>query len=251
MMRTITSWIDNNAYAGFSRNWDDTIFRQRILSSLKTEHHVLDLGAGAGIVGQMNFKGCAHKVCGVDLDPRVVSNPFLNEGRVSDAGEIPYADRSFNVVFSDNVLEHLDDPLIVFREVERVLKPGGVFLFKTPNKWHYMPTIARLTPHGFHQYVNRLRGRADVDTFPTRYRANSFGDVARLAADAGLVVDRIDRIEGRPEYLRMTWPTYLIGLAYERLVNSAEIFAPLRILLVGSLRKPFADDIGPTGEPNS
>ncbi|MEI2780661.1 MAG: hypothetical protein V9H25_05130 [Candidatus Competibacter sp.] len=44
----------------------------------------------------------------------------------------------------------------VFREVARVLKRGGVFLFKTPNKTHYMPTIARLTPHRFHQFVNRI-----------------------------------------------------------------------------------------------
>jgi SAM-dependent methyltransferase len=174
----------------------------------------------------------------------VVNNPMLDEGRVANVDGIPYEADRFDVVFSDNVLEHLDKPLEVFREVARVLKPGGVFLFKTPNKWHYMPTIARLTPHGFHQYVNRIRGRAEVDTFPTRYHANSLGDVERLAADAGLLVSHIDRVEGRPEYLRMTWPTYVVGLAYERLVNSAEIFAPLRILLIGMLRKPTGESDG-------
>ncbi len=76
------------------------------------------------------------------------------------------------------------------------------------------------------------------------------GDVTCLARDAGLVVDHIDRVEGRPEYLRMTWPTYLVGLAYERLVNSAEIFAPLRILLVGSLRKPIAVGDGVSAKPS-
>jgi 2-polyprenyl-3-methyl-5-hydroxy-6-metoxy-1,4-benzoquinol methylase len=84
-------------------------------------------------------------------------------------------------VFPDNVLEHLYEPEEVFREVARVLKPGGVFLFKTPNKWHYMPTIAQLTPHGFHRAVNRWRGRAEIDIFPTRYRANTYADVAHLA----------------------------------------------------------------------
>lgn len=238
-MTSLVPRIDLTCYPGFKRNWDDQLFRERILLHLRPDAAVLDLGAGAGIVEQMNFRGLAGSVCGVDLDPRVVDNPMLDEGRVANADGIPYEDGRFDVVFSDNVLEHLDEPLQVFREVERVLKPGGVFLFKTPNKWHYMPTIARLTPHGFHQYVNRLRGRAAVDTFPTRYRANCLGDVARLAAATGLLVERLDRIEGRPEYLRMTWPTYLIGLAYERLVNSAEIFAPLRILLIGCLRKPL------------
>ncbi len=236
-MTSLVSRIDRACYPEFMRNWDDQLFRERILLHLRPDATVLDLGAGAGIVEQMNFRGLARSVCGVDLDPRVVGNPMLDEGRVANADGIPYEDGRFDVVFSDNVLEHLDEPLRVFREVERVLKPGGVFLFKTPNKWHYMPTIARLTPHGFHQYVNRLRGRAEVDTFPTRYRANCLADVARLAADSGLLVERLDRIEGRPEYLRMMWPTYLVGLAYERLVNSNEVFAPLRILLIGCLRK--------------
>jgi len=237
-VNSFVAWMDRTWYPGFQRNWDDHLFRERILAHLRPDATVLDLGAGAGIVQQMNFRGLAASVCGVDLDSRVVDNPMLDEGRVADANKIPYEDDRFDVVFSDNVLEHLSEPLTVFREVARVLKPGGVFLFKTPNKWHYMPTIARLTPHAFHQYVNRLRGRAELDTFPTCYRANTPGEVARLAADAGLLVDCVDRIEGRPEYLRMTWATYLAGFAYERLVNSAEMFAPLRILLVGSLRKP-------------
>ena len=191
-----------------------------------------------GIVEQMRFKGLAAKVCGIDLDPRVVDNPMLDEGRVADASRIPYEDGHFDLVYADNLLEHLRDPLAVFREVSRVLKCGAMFLFKTPNKTHYMPTIARLTPHRFHRYVNRLRGRAEVDTFPTLYRANTRLDLTRLAAASGLVIERLSHIEGRPEYLRMTWPTYVVGALYERLVNSTELFAMFRVLLLGELRKP-------------
>ena len=85
--------------------------------------------------------------------------------------------------------------------------------------------------------ARRLRGRAEADTFPTRYRANTYSEVRRLAVASGLTVERLDRIEGRPEYLRMTWPTYLLGAAYERLVNSWEGLAMFRVLLVGELRK--------------
>lgn len=229
--------MDRQCYPQFDKNWDDTLFRERILAALKPGFTVLDLGAGAGIVSQMNFKGRAGKVCGVDLDERVVSNPFLDEGRVSDAGEIPYDDEQFDLVFSDNVLEHLDHPADVFREVARVLKPNGIFMFKTPNKWHYMPTIARLTPHAFHQSISRLRGRAAVDTFPTRYRANTKGEIERLARETGFSVVAIERIEGRPEYLRMVWPTYIAGITYERLVNASALFEPFRVLLVGTLSK--------------
>jgi SAM-dependent methyltransferase len=178
------------------------------------------------------------KVCGIDLDPRVIGNPALDEARVADAESIPYEDCTFDVALADNVLEHLESPLKVFLEIARVLTPGGLFLFKTPNKWHYMPIIARLSPHKFHALVNRWRGRADVDIFPTRYRANSARAIAALAAKAGLKPESIERIEGRPEYLRMAAPIYVLGAAYERVVNSTEYLAGVRILLIGALHKP-------------
>ncbi len=236
-MSRATIWLDQKLYPGFEDNWDDKIFRETVLEFLKPDMEILDLGAGAGIVGQMDFRGKADRVCGVDLDPRVEHNPFLDEGRVSDAGEIPYPDGSFDLVYSDNVLEHLEHPAKVFNEVSRVLKPGGLFMFKTPNKWHYMPTIARLSPHSFHQFVNRMRGRAVVDTFPTLYRANTKGDVSLLAKQAGFQVLEIKRIEGRPEYLRMSTPTYLLGMLYERIVNRTEMLAPFRVVLIGVFRK--------------
>lgn len=236
MTRT-TSWLDRVLYPRYEKNWDDLLFRERILSHLHKGSVVLDLGAGAGIVTAMNFRGLAARVCGVDLDERVVKNSMLDEGRISDAGEIPYPDETFDVVFSDNVMEHIADPAAVFREVYRVLRPEGVFLFKTPNRSHYMPAIARLTPHKFHQFVNRLRGRAEADTFPTLYRANSKAQVGNLAENSGLQIERLSRIEGRPEYLRFNPLTYLVGAAYERLVNSTEMLARFRILLVAELRK--------------
>jgi len=230
--------IDRRFYPQFDRNWDDVLFRKKLLAFIHPEATVLDLGAGAGIVEAMNFRGHAGRVCGVDLDPRVVENPYLDEGIVADAGKIPYPDASFDLVFADNVMEHIDKPDQVFAEIERVLRPGGRLLFKTPNKSHYMPVIARLTPHGFHQWINRKRGRHETDTFPTRYKCNTPADVRAIACRAGLGVDAIDLVEGRPEYLRVSAPTYLVGLGYERLVNASDLLERFRILLIGTLSKP-------------
>jgi hypothetical protein len=47
-----------------------------------------------------------------------------------------------------------------------------------------------------------------------------------------------DRIEGRPEYLRLTFLTYIFGLFYERIVNASDRLARWRILLIAELRKP-------------
>jgi hypothetical protein len=98
--------------------------------------------------------------------------------------------------------------------------------------------ISRVTPHAFHRFYNRLRGRPDADTFPTHYRANSRPQVSRLARSVGFRVERLTLIEGRPEYLRISVPTYAAGRFYERAVNGWEKLAMFRILLIVELRKP-------------
>lgn len=239
-MGRLVRWLDRWWYPAHADHWDDKLLRQRILGIVTREHVILDLGAGAGIVREMNFKGLVARVSGIDPDPRVKVNPHLDEGRVGVGDALPWPDKTFDVVFCDNVLEHLPDPQAVFLEVYRVLKPGGTFIAKTPNAWHYMPLIARLTPTSFHRFVNRLRGRDSVDTFPTLYRANTAGAVRRLAKASGLREVSIERIEGRPEYLRMTAATYVFGWAYERVVNSGAWLERFRILLLVTLAKPAA-----------
>lgn len=85
--------------------------------------------------------------------------------------------------------------------------------------------------------MNRLRGRERSDTFPTRYRANTPRDLRRLAFSTGFSVDAIDLLEGRPEYLRITPPTYLVGWMYERLVNSVPWLAIFRVVILAEFRK--------------
>jgi SAM-dependent methyltransferase len=230
--------MDAKLYPSFQSKWDDELFRNVILENLRPTHHLLDIGAGAGRVSQMDFRGHAARICGVDPDERVVANPHLDEGRVGYGERLPYPDDTFDIVIADNVVEHFVDPVAVFGEVRRVLKPAGVFLFKTPNKWHYVAGMSRMTPHWFHQSYNRFRGRAAEDTFPTQYRANSRADIARTAAKAGLTVERIAFVEGRPEYLRPFALAYLAGWAYEKLVNSLPALGPIRVVLIATLRKP-------------
>jgi SAM-dependent methyltransferase len=236
-MLNLVEWIDRRFYAKFPQNWDDELFRDTILQLIDPSWEALDLGAGAGLLPQMNFRGIVRKVSGVDLDPRVLSNHALDEASLGVGEAIPYPDEAFDLIFADNVLEHLPDPAAVFREIWRTLRPGGVFLFKTPNRRHYVPTLARLTPHAVHQFVNRLRGRAADDTFPTHYRANTSAAIRRLARDADLIVQELRLIEGRPEYLRMSALTYLPGMAYERVVNSIPWLAPFRVVMIGQLSK--------------
>lgn len=234
----LVHWMDAHLYPEHASHWDDVLFREAVLSLLGPGRRLLDLGAGAGIVREMDFRGHAAEVCGLDPDPRVLDNPHLDRARVGTGEAIPWEDGSFDVVVADNVLEHLEDPVAVFREVARVLRPGGRFLAKTPNRRHYVPTVARLTPHSFHRAVNRARGRRGEDTFPTRYRANTPGTLRVLAEASGLRLTDVRLVEGRPEYLRTNPLLYAFGWGYERLVNRFESLAPFRVLLVATFEKP-------------
>jgi len=237
-MSALTSYFDRAFYPELTDNWDDQFFRRAIEAKLTPDSIVLDLGAGAGIVAEMNFRGKVARVCGVDLDPRVCDNPHLDEGLIADGGSIPYDDDTFDVIFADNVMEHIADPAAIYGEVWRTLKPGGIFLFKTPNKTHYMPTIARITPHSFHEFVNNLRGRKEIDTFPTLYRTNTASSIQYWAQRTGFVDCRVRRIEGRPEYLRINSLLYAFGILYERIVNCARLLEPFRILIIAEMKKP-------------
>jgi len=232
--------LDQRWYPQFEPNWDNRLFREMLLKRIDGTKRVLDYGCGRGHVEHMNFRGIAGFVAGIDPEKAVFENPFLDDARILELPKaaIPYEDESFDVVFADNVMEHVADPLVTFREIGRVLKPGGVFLAKTPNKWHYMPLIARCTPTWFHKAVNRRRGRQEHDTFPTCYRCNSAGDVRALAARTGLEVREIARVEGRPEYLRFNAATYACGRLYERAVNSIGALEPFRCVLMFEVAKP-------------
>lgn len=230
-------WIDERFYPTCQDRWDDHLFRKEILVLLAPGHVVLDLGAGAGITPFMDFRGQAAKVCGVDPDPRVLENPLLDEAKISTGESLPYADAQFDVVIANSVLEHLSCPAKVFREVSRVLKPGGFFLTKTPNKWHYVTLMSRMTPHWFHTTYNSLRGVVGEDVFPTFYMANTARDLEILARQSNLEMLKCSLIEGRPEYLRVFWPAYLLGTLYERLVNRYGFLQFIRVVIIAQFRR--------------
>jgi hypothetical protein len=100
-----------------------------------------------------------------------------------------------------------------------------------------VPAVARLTPHWIHQRVAARRGRHEADTFVTHYRANTFGAIRKLARGARLEVEEIRFVENRPEYCRIHPGLYVLGIAYERLVNLSDSLAAFRVVIVGTLRK--------------
>jgi malonyl-CoA O-methyltransferase len=100
---------------------------------------VVDLGAATGASSRLlekRFKGA--KLVSVDI-----AIEMLRRGRArkawlaktafaqASARQLPFADQSVDVVFSNLLLPWIDDPAAVFSEVARILRKGGLFAFAT------------------------------------------------------------------------------------------------------------------------
>ena len=98
----------------------------------------LEIGCGTGFF-LLNLKqaGVLDEAHVTDLSPGMVSAAIRNgaalgfdvDGRVADAESIPYDDATFDLVVGHAVLHHIPDVELALREVLRVLKPGGRFVF--------------------------------------------------------------------------------------------------------------------------
>ena len=98
----------------------------------------LELGCGTGFfLLNLMQAGLTARGSVTDLSPGMVAAALRNaenlgldvDGRVADAEQIPYDDATFDVVVGHAVLHHIPDLDAAFREVLRVLKPGGRFVF--------------------------------------------------------------------------------------------------------------------------
>ncbi|TAN34629.1 class I SAM-dependent methyltransferase [bacterium] len=184
---------------------------------LTRESRVLDLGCGRGGVVELFWRD-VRLAAGLDPD-----SPSLAEHRapgmpiIRGVGEsLPFADGAFDLIVCLWVLEHLKAPQTVLAEVRRVLRPGGHFVFLTPNLSNpllLLNRIGKALPGLQRRLVPRLYGRVEADTFPVQYRANSARALRALAAASGL---RVAELRAVPD------PTYL---ALNRLMFRAAVLS--------------------------
>ncbi len=178
---------------GFSRVDGTIAFYGRLRALLEPGQLVIDLGAGRG--GEhvddsipyrrklRDLRGDGRHVIGLDVDEAVLVNAFIDEAKViSPEAPLPVHSNSVDVIVSDYVLEHVENPDFFVAEVFRVLKPGGWFCARTPNLFSYVGIAVNLIPNRLHtRLLRRVQaGRKEIDVFPTRYRMNSFIALHRL-----------------------------------------------------------------------
>ncbi|HTK03619.1 MAG TPA: methyltransferase domain-containing protein [Alphaproteobacteria bacterium] len=165
-------------------SWDDTqiYLTKKFKELVKPNSEILDAGCGNGnYVIDENRKKIAWAV-GLDVKSDYTKkNICLDEIVFGNLGKMPFKSNSFDAVISLWVLEHLENPVAVFKEIHRVLKPGGLFFFATPNS-EYLPlkTIHNLKSLNLNHLLNKfLFGRESEDIFPTHYKANTLSNIQK------------------------------------------------------------------------
>lgn len=102
---------------------------------------VLDIGCGIGTYVR-RFRAFSEDVYGVDVEADRVAEASLELPNIQvAAGEaLPYADGFFDVVFSNEVIEHVADDRQTIREAVRVTRPGGSIVIFAPNRLYPFET---------------------------------------------------------------------------------------------------------------
>src|ERR1017187_8131380 len=159
-------------YAG--RKFHDALYRDLIQKYLSPGARLLDAGCGRYLKFSKEWAGTAE-VVGIDLESTLeTANNRPPFGVRGDLNRLPFPACCFDLVISRSVVEHLEDPGQVFREMYRVLKPGGKVILLTPNKYDYVSLIAAVTPYAWHRaLVSRIFRICEDDVYPTLYRANT------------------------------------------------------------------------------
>jgi 2-polyprenyl-3-methyl-5-hydroxy-6-metoxy-1,4-benzoquinol methylase len=176
--------------------WNQAIWGETIREQLNAPVRWLDAGCGWRLLDrdleplEDELVRLARSVVGVDLDfPHLSKHMNIRQRVCGSLDKVPFADASFDLVTCNMVVEHLPDPPAVFREMSRVLAPGGTLLVHTPNTRNYLVfaniLAKKLLPRPL---VLKLikDGRSADDIFPTYYRANSNRALRNLGASVRL-----------------------------------------------------------------
>lgn len=153
----------------------------------------LDLGCASGkFLSRLREDGWI--VQGVEPSSAAVASARalgldVHEGTLEEAC---FPDESFDVVFTWMVLEHVPDPVATLREVRRILKPGGMFVFSVPNFGCWEPWFFgrywiayELPRHLQHFTVPRLRRMLGEEGFKTErvlHQSNGLNVLGSVAA---------------------------------------------------------------------
>jgi SAM-dependent methyltransferase len=230
-------------------------FEDRLVALVRSGDDWLDIGCGHTLLpewrdsAERELIGRVRTLVGLDPESRSLQkHRSIRLLICGDAAHLPFADEAFDIVTANMVVEHLPEPDKQFREVARVLKPRGCFVFHTPNANGYPTLMARALPDRLRGLGARvLEGRGSGDRFPTFYRANTPAAIQEASRNSGLVPESVQLVRSNAMFPTIP-PVAALELLFLRML-AAPRMAGLRPNLIAVLRKPECRRADAAGAP--
>ncbi|MFH0818404.1 MAG: methyltransferase domain-containing protein [Patescibacteria group bacterium] len=149
--------------------------------------------------------------------------------------QTPLESNSIDIVISEFVLEHLQNPTVALKEIFRVLKPNGVLIFITPNVVNPVMILSNILPYKWHKLLRQALLKKQAEPHPTYYKANTYRNLLKLGKNSGFNERCILRA-GNPEYLGFCKPLVLPAILFEKIIDN-HFLDILKMYLLGCFIK--------------
>ena len=179
------------------------IYRYTVQRYANRDATVLDIGCGrTNYMAEVYSR--VQKVIGLDPDIEALSENTAVQIKLSGGFEqlSKLSDQSIDIAVSSWVMEHIDNPDLMFTELKRIMKSGSRFISLTPNKHSLITKLSRITPNFLHKaIVKKIWGREEKDTYPTKYLLNDEKTIRNYAEKYGFIVEELQYLPDPTYYV--------------------------------------------------
>ena len=190
------------------------LYFEHIERSLEAGMRWLDVGCGRKLVPEWlpdqsaieaRLTSRVGSMVGIDLDLAALhDNRSCAHRLMAAAAALPFADASFDLVTSNMVFEHVEQPQAALAEIRRVLRTGGRLIIHTPNLFDIVTVAARVIPNRLHpMLVSRIEGRAEEDVYPTHFSFNRRSDIEASLSATGFRQFGVEYLDHPNSYQRV------------------------------------------------
>jgi 2-polyprenyl-3-methyl-5-hydroxy-6-metoxy-1,4-benzoquinol methylase len=178
---------------------------ERVLADVGANGDVLDFGAGTGqFTSRLLEAGAYRSVSGADLFARASTlSPEIRWVQADLNDPLPLPDQSFDLIVAAEVIEHLENPRAMCREIFRLLRPDGRVVLSTPNNESWRSLIALVVRGHFVAFGE--------SSYPAHITPLVRRDLDHVLAEAGFI-DRaftFSGVGGIPGLPARKWQTFL------------------------------------------
>jgi malonyl-CoA O-methyltransferase len=151
------------------------VIEQLLAAAPPLQGRVLDMGCGTGLLAQRIMQQTDAQVTGCDIAQGMLDLARANgvDAVYGDAESLPFEDAQFDAVVSSSVLQWCEAPRVL-TEVQRVLKPGGVFVFSIFGEHTLCELKAAFAMLDDEQHINTFASLEDWYAWSSAWQSSAF-----------------------------------------------------------------------------